>query len=197
MFGQIMDSIEKKLKQSVVGIAGLGGLGSVVAVELVRAGIGTLIIADFDVVEKVNLNRQHYFLDQLGKTKVEATVENILRIDPEIEINTCDQKINAGNVLEIFAGSDVIAECFDATEEKQMIVETVLGRTDTPIVAVSGLAGYGNSNAIETKRISGQLVLIGDNESGIDSIELLTAARVWTAASHQANAILELLIDEL
>lgn len=78
-----------------------------------------------------------------------------------------------------------------------MIVETVISKTDKPIVSASGLAGYGNSNAIHTRRISSRLILVGDGESGIDSVKLLTAARVGIAAMHQANAIIELIVDEI
>ena len=79
-----------------------------------------------------------------------------------------------------------------------MIVETVLTRmTHVRIVSASGLAGYGNSNAIKTRRISPRLVMVGDDQRGIDTCKILTAARVGIAAMHQANAILELLIDEI
>jgi sulfur carrier protein ThiS adenylyltransferase len=193
-----MVSIHEKLEKAVVGIAGLGGLGTNVAVALARAGVGRLIIADFDSVDKSNLNRQQYFADQIGRLKVEATIENLKRINPNVNIEGHQQKLTAENVPEIFAAADVIAECFDKAEEKQMLVETVLGKMDKPIiVSVSGLAGYGNSNAIQTRRISKRLILVGDNESGIDSIQVLTAARVGIAASHQANSVLEVLIDEI
>ncbi len=192
-----MVSISEKLRRAVVGIAGLGGLGSTVAVALARAGTGRLIIADFDVVETGNLNRQQYFIDQIGKAKVEAMKENLRRINPDVKVDGFKERLDSDNLLRVFAGADVIAECFDKAEEKQMIVQTVLSKTDKPIVSVSGLAGYGNSNAIQTKRISKRLILIGDSERGIDLQPLLTAARVGIAACHQANAIIEILLDEI
>jgi len=193
-----MVSINEKLQCGVVGIAGLGGLGSTVAVALTRAGVGKLIIVDFDHVDKSNLSRQQYFTDQIGKTKVEALTENLQRINSDVEVIGYQQRLNAGSVPEIFADADVIAECFDKAEEKRMIVETVLSRMDKPIVVtVSGLAGYGNSNTIQTRRISKRLILVGDGKSGIDSCKVLTASRVGIAACHQANAIIEVLIDEI
>jgi len=192
-----MASINETLKQATVGIAGLGGLGSTVAVALARGGIGQLIIADFDTIETSNLTRQQYFTDQIGKSKVDAMVENLQRINPSVHVRGHRVKLTAHNVPEIFAEADVIAECFDKAEEKQMIVEAVLRRMDKPtIVSVSGLAGYGNSNAICTRRISARLILVGDGESGIDSGQILTAPRVGIAACHQANAIVEVIIDE-
>jgi len=191
----MMASMNEKLKE---GTAGLGGLGSTVAVALARAGIGRLIIADFDAVETGNLTRQQYFTDQIGKSKVDAMIENLRRINPDAEVKGHREKLNTNNVPMIFAEADVIAECFDKAEEKQMIIEAVLGKMDKPIiVSVSGLAGYGNSNAIRTRRISARLILVGDCESRIDSGRPLTAARVGIAACHQANAIVEVIVDEI
>ena len=191
-----MVSINEKLKNATVGIAGLGGLGSTVAVALARAGIGRLIIADFDKVEEDNLNRQQYFIDQIGQNKVDAMTENLRRINPDVKVEPHKARLNADNVPRIFAEADVIAECFDKAEEKQMIVQTVLSKMEkTVIVAVSGLAGYGNSNAIQTRRISDRLILVGDETTGIDTQPILTAARVGIAACHQANAIIEVIIE--
>jgi len=180
-----------------VGIAGLGGLGSNVAGALARAGIGKLIIADFDDVEQDNLNRQQYFIDQVGRDKVDCIKENLARINPRVYVEGHRVKLDAENIPQVFAQADVIAECFDSARLKQMLVETVLSRMSAPIVSASGLAGYGNSNAIRTRRISPRLVLVGDGESGIDTVKLLTAARVGVAAMHQANAIIELIVDEI
>ena len=191
-----MVSMKEKLGRAVVGIAGLGGLGSNVAVALARTNVGKLIIADFDKVEESNLNRQQYFVDQLGRGKVEAMTENLRRINPNVEIEGHQIKLTADNVLKIFGDADVIAECFDKAEEKQMLVETVLSKMpDVIVVSASGLAGYGNSNAIQTRWVSKRFILVGDGKSGIDSVKILTAARVGIAACHQANAIIEVLMD--
>jgi len=188
--------MKEKLKNAVVGIAGLGGLGSNVAIALARTGVGKLIVADFDKVEPGNLNRQQYFVDQIGKAKVECMIENLRRINPDVKVEGHQVKLTSGNIPEIFSGAQVIAECFDKADAKQMIVETVLGKMKKcAIVSVSGLAGYGKSNAIQTRRISERLILVGDNESGIDLVKVLTAARVAIAANHQANAIVEVILD--
>jgi sulfur carrier protein ThiS adenylyltransferase len=193
-----MASFADKLRRSAVGIAGLGGLGSNVAVALARSGVGKLIIADFDSVEQSNLNRQQYFTDQLGKSKVDCMVENLWRINPRVEVVGHKVTLDAENIPRIFADADCVAECFDSAPAKQMIVETVLVKmSGVKIVSVSGLAGYGKSNEIKTKRISPRLVLVGDGLTAIDNCKILTAARVGIAAMHQANAILELLVDEI
>ena len=193
-----MASMAEKLSRSVVGVAGLGGLGSNVAIALARAGVGKLIIADNDLVEQSNLNRQQYFTDQIGKPKVDCIIENLRRINPRVEIESHQVTLAPDNIPRIFADADVIAECFDSAIAKQMIVETVLTKMDgVRIISVSGLAGYGKSNEITTRRISPRLVLVGDGRTGIDKCKILTAARVGIAAMHQANAIIELLIDEI
>jgi sulfur carrier protein ThiS adenylyltransferase len=190
--------LDEKLKNAVVGIAGLGGLGSNIAVALARTGIGKLIIVDFDKVEADNLNRQQYFIDQIGRGKVDCIIENLRRINPDVKVEGHRVKLTCENIPKIFFGAQVIAECFDKADAKQMIVETVLSKMEkTVIVSVSGLAGYGKSNAIKTRRISNRFILIGDGESGIDSVKVLTAARVGIAANHQANASVEVLMEDI
>jgi sulfur carrier protein ThiS adenylyltransferase len=187
-----------ELKNAVVGIAGLGGLGSNVAVALTRLKVGKLILADFDCVEESNLNRQNYFLDQVGRHKVDASVENLRRINPDAALEGHKVRLNSDNIPKVFAGAHVIAECFDRADQKQMIVETVLSKMpNTYIVTVSGLAGFGRSNEIQTKRLSPRLVFVGDGVSGTRPGVPLTAGRVGVAAYHQANAITDILLNEL
>lgn len=187
-----------ELNNAVVGIAGLGGLGSNVAVALTRLNVGKLILADFDCVEQSNLNRQNYFLDQVGKHKVDMSLENLHRINPDVKLEGHKVRLNPDNIPKIFDGAHVIAECFDRADQKQMIVETVLSKMpDTYIVTVSGLAGFGRSNEIQTKRLSERLVFVGDGVSGTKPGVPLTAGRVGVAAYHQANAITDILLGEL
>ncbi|MFA5292567.1 MAG: sulfur carrier protein ThiS adenylyltransferase ThiF [Phycisphaerae bacterium] len=190
------ESVHQKLKSATVGIAGLGGLGSNVAISLARIGVGKLVIADFDLVEQSNLNRQQYFIDQLGTNKVAAMSENLRLINPYIKIDGHQVRLTPDNVPIIFPDCLIIAECFDKADQKQMLVETVLNKMDNvKIVAVSGLGGYGKSNEIQTRKISDRLIMIGDGNSGIESGLSLMAPRVAIAAGHQANAIVELIID--
>ena len=187
-----------ELKNAVVGIAGLGGLGSNAAVALTRLKVGKLILVDFDVVEESNLNRQNYFPDQIGQHKVDASLENLHRINPQADLEGHKVRLTPEKIPQIFKGAHVIAECFDRADQKQMIVETVLSQMkDVVIVSVSGLAGYGRSNDIITRRVSDRLILVGDTVSGTGPGVPLTAPRVGIAAYHQANAIAEVLINEL
>jgi sulfur carrier protein ThiS adenylyltransferase len=192
----ILPHVFYELNRTTVGIAGLGGLGSRVAPALARVGIGKLIIADFDVVEPSNLNRQQYFVDQIGSYKVDAMKHTLARINPHVEVVTHRVRLTAANIPQIFAGAHVVAECFDRADQKQMIVETVLSKMKhAAIVSVSGLAGYGRSNIIQTRKLSSRHILVGDLESASGPGRGLMAPRVGVAAYHQANAIVEFIID--
>jgi len=186
--------LKELLKDKRVGIAGAGGLGSNCAVALARCGVGRLVVADFDVVSKPNLDRQHYYLDQVGMKKVEALRENILRIDPEIEVTARAVKINAQNTVEVFKDCQVIVEAFDEAVMKKMLIETVLAEMPEKwLVAASGLAGTGSNNQIKTRRF-GRLFLCGDGHSEVSSKLPPLAPRVGIVACMQANQVLRILL---
>ena len=186
------DHLEKV--QSVrIGIAGAGGLGSNCAFNLVRCGFRKFKIADVDSVEYSNLNRQFYFLDQVGRKKVEALKENLLRINPDAEIETFEGRIEKDNAQSVFDGCDILVEAFDKAEYKRMFVESMMGRVRL-VVSASGLAGVGNSDEIKVHRIKNNFVMIGDLKS--DSREKPPISpRVNVAAAKQADVILEYVLN--
>lgn len=182
------------LRRSSVGIAGAGGLGSNAAVSLARAGVGRLVIADFDRVEPSNLNRQQYFIGQIGLRKVEALRANLLEINPYSVYEVHDVRITRRNAAKIFADVDVLIEAFDRAEEKEMLIDACLARyPGRPIVAASGLAGYGKNRKLHSRKL-GNLYICGDEESqpreGISPM----APRVALVANMQANLVVELLV---
>jgi len=188
--------ILEKLKKSTVGIAGLGGLGSAVAVALARMGIGTLILVDYDVVEPSNLNRQHFFIDQIGLSKTEAIIEHLSRINPYVQAVTHQERVTEENLFRFFGEADVIVECFDRAEEKKMILEAAAGMLpEAFVVGASGVAGYGDSNGIKTWRLSDKIFIVGDLKHAAEPGRGLMAPRVGIAAHHQANLAVALLID--
>jgi sulfur carrier protein ThiS adenylyltransferase len=198
--------VHARLRRATVGIAGLGGLGSAVAVALARVGVGRLVLADFDVVEPSNLNRQQYFVDQIGLTKCEALAANLARINPYVRVETHAVRLTPENVPTIFAGVDVLVEAFDTAEGKAMLVESFMAaqpggqaRSGVPIVVATGLAGHGPSNTIVTRRAGGprsRLIVVGDGVSAARPGTGLMAPRVGVAAHHQANAVLRILLGE-
>lgn len=195
MMARHTPGVQQKIKQAKVGIAGAGGLGSHVAIALVRIGIGQLNIVDFDVVEPSNLNRQQYFFDQIGMPKVMALKESLLRINPNSKINIFNQKVVPENIGEFFGEVDILVEAFDKADQKAMLTNYFLSNfPDKFLVVASGIAGYEPSNTIQTTRISERLYLCGDGISAAEPGRGLMAPRVGIAAHHQANAVLQLLL---
>ncbi len=189
--------VHARIKGATVGIAGVGGLGSAIAVALARLGIGSLVVADFDLVEPSNLNRQQYFIDQIGLPKVAALQENLARINPYVAVSVFHGRLTRENIPNLFGNVNVMVEAFDRADQKALLVETFLGhRPDTPLVAASGLAGYGPANTVVTRRVARNFYLVGDGASAACPGEGLMAPRVGVAAHHQANAVLRLLLGE-
>ena len=188
--------ITAKLSKLTVGIAGLGGLGSNAAVSLARAGIGKLILIDFDKVELSNLNRQAYFLEHVGMYKTHAIVDIIHRINPFINLIPVRTTITEQNCMAIFENADLVIEAVDGAETKEMIIETILTESDTmPVIAGSGMAGYGKNNILTETKLE-RLRLIGDDISEVAPGVPLMAPRVGIVSSMQANAALEVLLGE-
>jgi sulfur carrier protein ThiS adenylyltransferase len=179
----------KKVREARVGLAGAGGLGSNCAVNLVRAGFRKLTIADFDVIDPSNLDRQFYFFDQVGMKKTEALKANLLRIDPELELRMIDLKLDRANIRDTFSDCSVVVECLDRAESKSMLVSEMLP-SEKLIVTVSGLGGIGSSDDIKVHRVKKNLVVIGDLRSDIESKPAI-APRVSVAAAKQADVVLE------
>ncbi|MEE4196829.1 MAG: sulfur carrier protein ThiS adenylyltransferase ThiF [Bacteroidales bacterium] len=187
--------IKNKLRRYTVGIAGAGGLGSNCAVALARVGIGRLIIADFDVVNESNLNRQYFFRDQLGEKKVSALKKNIERINPEVEIITHDLKLNETNLVPLYRDCDILVEAFDLSEMKQMLIETSIQQfPDKPLIIGSGMAGWGRNNEIKCRK-SENLYICGDEISAVADQNPPLAPRVAMVANMQANTVLQILLN--
>ncbi|HUJ68872.1 MAG TPA: sulfur carrier protein ThiS adenylyltransferase ThiF [Syntrophorhabdales bacterium] len=186
------------LKKATVGIAGLGGLGSSCAVALCRMGIGRLVLADFDVVEPSNLNRQQYFVDQIGMYKTEATRQNLERINPYVSLETHCLMLDESNIPLVFSEASVVVEAFDRAEMKAMIVKTVLGAMPgVSVVAASGVAGYGDGNEVRVAELTRRLFIIGDGKSEARPGMGLMASRVGIASHQQANTAVRIILGDL
>lgn len=192
-----MQWIYDTLKTKIVGIAGCGGLGSNCAMALARVGIGRLIITDFDIISSDNLNRQYFFNNQIGKLKVYALKENLLRVNPELKVNALDIRLCSNDIIEIFNDCDVIVEAFDLAKMKQMIIETVLTfMPEKYIVSGIGLAGWGDNNMLKTINMD-KLIVCGDGEIEISETLPPLAPRVGIVANMQANQVLEILLGKM
>lgn len=190
-----VERVRAHLKSKTVGIAGCGGLGSTCAINLARSGVGKLIIADFDIVTRENLERQYYFSDQIGMLKVHALKSNIHRIDPSISVKAFDLKLCSSDIIELFQGCDVIVEAFDKAEMKHMIIETVVTNMPAkPMVAGIGLAGWGMTDLLQVNRY-GNLIVCGDQCTEIGEKTPLTAPRVGIVSNMEANEVLNILMS--
>lgn len=196
MMARHTPNVHKKVKEGKVAIAGLGGLGSNIAIMLARIGVGHLLLVDFDIVEPSNLNRQSYYISHLGLPKTIALKQQIEQINPFIKIDTQTIKITEENVTELFSDFDIICEAFDKPDQKSMLVNTALEQLPhLKIVSASGMAGFDSSNLIKTTRPMKNFYLCGDLENGARVGKGLMAPRVSVCAGHQANMILRLLLE--
>ena len=188
--------ISKKLKKAKVCILGLGGLGSNVATLLARAGIGSLKLVDFDIVEASNLNRQQYRISHIGMKKTEAIKTIIKEINPFVEIEVLDVKVDRENILSIVGDIEIVVEAFDVAETKAMAIEELLINGDKILVSASGMAGLGSANEIITRKIRDNFYLVGDNYSDYEEYSGIMSTRVMICAAHQANVVLRLIVGE-
>ena len=189
--------LQKKFSASTVAVCGLGGLGSNIALSLARAGIGRLILIDFDRVDISNLHRQQYKASQTGRFKTEALCENLKEIAPYIEFQTHTVRITESNIEKLLKDADIICEAFDNAEVKAMLTNTVLEKMpDKYLVAASGMAGLGSANNIKTRIITKRFYLCGDEVSDIKDGIGLVSSRVMLCAAHQAHTVLRILANE-
>ena len=188
--------ISEKLKKAKVCILGLGGLGSNVAVLLARSGIGYLKLVDFDIVEASNLNRQQYRISHIGMKKTEAIRTIIKEINPFVDIETLDVKVDRENILSVVGDIEIVIEAFDRAETKAMLMEELLTNTNKIVISASGMAGIGSANEIITKKVRDNFYLIGENYSDYEEYLGIMSTRVMLCAAHQANIVLRLIVGE-
>ena len=184
----------EKLQATRVAVVGLGGLGSNIALLLTRMGISHLHLIDFDKVDVSNLHRQQYFIEQVGLFKTEALASTLRTINPYINLKLSCVKLDENNLAELLEDEVIICEAVDKAETKALLVNEVLGSfTDKIVVAASGMAGLGEGNLIQARRISKNLYLCGDGVSDCND-ESLYAARVALCAAQQAHLVQRIIL---
>lgn len=189
--------LQNKISSTTVGICGLGGLGSNIAIALARAGIGKLILIDFDKVDITNLHRQQYKASQVGMYKTEALRENLKEINPYLETEIQTVCVTEENAKELLKECDIICEAFDNAECKAMLTNFVLEEMpDKYLVAASGMAGMGSANSIHTRKVTKRFYLCGDEISDVKDGIGLVSSRVMLCAAHQAHMVLRLIANE-
>ena len=189
--------LHRAFSSATVAVCGLGGLGSNIAIALARAGIGKLILIDFDRVDITNLHRQQYKATQIGMYKTDALADNLREINPYIELEMHTERITEDNAVMLLQGANIICEAFDDAECKAMLTNTVLSELpDKYLVAASGMAGMGVTNSIKTRRITSRFYLCGDETSEVSDDIGLVAPRVALCAAHQAHTVLRIIAKQ-
>jgi sulfur carrier protein ThiS adenylyltransferase len=189
---------QRAFLNATVAVCGLGGLGSNIATALTRAGIGKLILIDFDKVDITNLNRQQYKMSQIGMPKTESCLENLRDISPYTEIEIHTIKLTEENIPELLGNADIICEAFDKADQKAMLVNTVLETfPDKYMLSGTGMAGFGSANTIQSRKVFGKFYLCGDEKSDVSDGIGLVASRVMVCAAHEAHMVLRILSGEL
>ncbi len=193
--GKGLDALQRqKLSSARVAIAGAGGLGSNIAVWLARLGVGHLLLIDFDRVELSNLNRQYYFLEDVGEYKALALQKKLLRINPCGDFQAQLVKITEANLTQLFAAADIVCEALDDAAAKAMLVSGIMENfPEKKIVAASGLAGFGEAKLLQTRRVRKNFYLCGDGASDFHNLPLC-GARVGICAAQQALVTARLLL---
>ena len=190
-------ALHKRFSSATVAVCGLGGLGSNIAIALARAGIGKLLLIDFDCVDLTNLHRQQYKANQIGRYKADALADNLSEIAPYVEIKAVTVRITEENLVDLLKDADIVCEAFDNAEAKAMLVNGVLEQLpDCYLVAASGMAGIDTPNSIRTRKITKRFYLCGDEVSDVADTIGLVAPRVMLCAAHQAHTILRILAGE-
>ena len=188
--------VNDKLKTITVGVAGLGGLGSNVAMMLVRAGVKKFIIADYDTVTLAHLNRQNYGFDHIGMSKVDATESILLSVNPYLSIEKHVVKVTKENAVELFGKCDAVCEAMDISDEKSAFANMMVNKCPkVMIVSGSGMAGYGRSNSIKTKKSIKELYICGDRGDLEDRASIVLSPRANICAGHVANTIVALMMN--
>lgn len=190
------EEMQTKLRNARVAVAGLGGLGSNIAVMLARSGVGELLLVDFDTVDVTNLNRQMYLIPQLGKPKAEALPEILYQINPYLTYRSVCIKVTPDNVKELFSEYPIVCEAFDKPDQKAMLVRELLMQCPkTIVVSGNGMAGYADANEIRTCQVMKRLYVCGDQSTDVENGIGLIAPRVAVCAAHEANKVLQLIMQ--
>lgn len=179
-----------KIQTAKIGIAGCGGLGTNIANALARSGFIDFEIIDNDIVEGSNLNRQNYFIDEIGLNKTDVTGKRIRQINPDANIITHKIRLSKGNFNKYFRDRGIVFEAFDNKPSKKLFLE-MLGNSDRLLIMGSGMAGIKGDGSIKIKKVKRNLFIVGDGITDADKKNPPLAPRVIACAALMASVALE------
>ena len=180
----------EKIRSVKIGIGGAGGLGSNVAVILARSGFNHFEIIDQDSIDPSNLNRQQYFLDEIGKVKVEILKKRLLDINPDLLMKVHQVHWTPQTGDQYFFGCQFIVEAFDQAESKFRFVEFYQNKTKF-LVSGNGMAGLLEKKPMQVKKL-GNIYMVGDYTTDSAQGHPPMAPRVTACAAMMAEVVLDL-----
>jgi len=146
---------QEKLLNARVLIIGIGGLGSPIAMYLASAGIGHLVISDFDEVDLSNLQRQiiHSSVQRIGQNKAESAKETLLQLNPEIKVTALTQKLDSQALYDQAKQADVVIDGTDNFESR-FLLNKICFQAQTPLVSGAAI------------RMEGQVIVFANQGKG-------------------------------
>lgn len=181
------------IRSQRIGVGGVGGLGSNAALLLVRTGFIHFEILDSDVIEPSNLNRQQYFLAEIGQPKVLALQQRLLAVNPDADIVTRQIRWTLQNADEFFKQCDLVMDAFDQARDKRAFIEYYASRGKT-VISGNGMAGLPGGQPLTVKR-QGNIYLAGDGTTDVADGHPPLAPRVTQCAALMAETVLSLTLQ--
>lgn len=134
----------EKLRNAHVSVIGVGGIGNPVVTQLTAMGIGKLKIIDRDVIEISNLHRQHLYTEEdIGKVKVEAALERLRKLNPQVEIEAVPTSVTTYTVESLVKGSDVVIDALDSIEARYALNDACI-KQNIPLIYAGALGMVGS-----------------------------------------------------
>lgn len=142
---------QEKLLAARVLIIGLGGLGSPVALYLAAAGVGQLVLSDFDEVDLSNLQRQvvHTQAD-IGRSKVDSARDQILALNPDIAVTALNQRLEGADLLEQVRQADLVVDCCDNFASR-FAINSACVQQKTPLVSGAAIRLEGQVSSFDSR----------------------------------------------
>ena len=135
-------------------------------------------------------------MEHIGMYKTDALKSLLLKINPYLDIRTDCVKVTEENLETLFQNDPIVCEAFDKPDQKAMLVRELLGQCpETMVVSGNGMAGLGDTNDIQTRKMMRRLYVCGDQKTDVGNGIGLIAPRVAACAAHQANKVLQLILQ--
>jgi sulfur carrier protein ThiS adenylyltransferase len=183
----------RKIHSVKIGIGGAGGIGSNIVIILARCGFKHFEILDYDLIEESNLNRQQFFIGDIGTIKVDSLKKFLISINPDIHLISHLVKWEAPEADRYFRDCDYIVEAFDQAAYKKAFVEYYQDKAKA-VISGNGMAGLKKKKPLLVKKME-NIYLVGDLFTDGEQGHPPLAPRVTACAAMMAEIILDLVLE--